>query len=69
MPREHQFVWHVGVILRKVNFTHETNDNILLEELVTKDFGRMSVDCDFLAECFREVFPEELKALEVLYGK
>jgi hypothetical protein len=70
MPIDHQFIWHVGIIYRKVNFIHETNENILFDPVVYKnEYDRLSLDCDMLAECCREVFPEELVTLEVLFGK
>lgn len=69
MPRDHQFIYHNESILRKVNFLHETNDNLIYKVVLGKSvIPEHSMDCDYLAECCREVFPEELKALEVLFG-
>ena len=70
MPRDHRFVSHNQSILMKCDFLHETNDNLLYKVIIGKDIIKEhQMDCDYLAECCREVFPEELTTLEVLYGK
>jgi hypothetical protein len=69
MPKDHQFIWYSGNVYKKVNSRYHSNENITYHSIVDKyNLVELKLDYDILSEWGREVFPEELTTLEVLYG-